>query len=62
VDEVMQIETTISQSLRDMPPDEFIIILRPIFQADKIKVILVGVILGAASGAVEEFVIFRTCS
>jgi hypothetical protein len=59
MDEVMQIETTISQSLRDMPPDEFIDILRPVFQADEIKLILVGGILGAAAGAVEEFAIFQ---
>jgi hypothetical protein len=59
MDEVMQIESTISLALQEMPPDQFINILRPVFQADEIKLIIVGGVLGAAAGAVQEFAIFQ---
>ena len=59
MDEVMDIEDTMSAALQDMPPDEFINILRPVFQADEIKLILVGGFLGAVAGAVQQFGIFN---
>lgn len=58
MDEVMDIEATMRAALQDMPPDEFINILRPVFQADEIKLILVGGALGAVAGAVQQFGIF----
>lgn len=58
MDKAMQLEETIRTKLQAMPPDEFIGILRPAFQADEFKLILVGGILGAAAGAVQQFGIF----
>ena len=48
--------------MQAMPPDEFINILRPVFQQDEIKLIIVGGILGAAAGAVQQFAIFSLVS
>ena len=41
-----------------MPADDFINILRPVFKQDEIKLIIVGGILGAAAGALQQFAIF----
>ena len=58
MDEVMDIEATIREALQAMPPEEFINVLRPAFEADEIKLILVGGVLGAVAGAVQQFGIF----
>jgi uncharacterized membrane protein YheB (UPF0754 family) len=58
MDEAMGMEQTIRESLQAMPPDEFIGILRPAFEADELKLILVGGVLGAAAGALQQFAIF----
>jgi uncharacterized membrane protein YheB (UPF0754 family) len=58
MDEVMQIEVTMRDALQAMPPDEFINILRPVFQQDEIKLIIVGGILGLAAGIIQQFAVF----
>lgn len=58
MDSAMQLEATIRAKLQAMPPAEFIGILRPAFQADELKLILVGGLLGAAAGALQQFAIF----
>lgn len=45
-------------SMQAMPAPDFIGILRPAFQADEWKLILVGGILGAAAGAIQQFALF----
>ena len=44
--------------LQAMSAQDFIAILRPAFQADEWKLILVGGILGAAAGAIQQFALF----
>lgn len=58
MDKAMQLEATIRVKLQAMSPAEFIGILRPAFQADELKLIIVGGVLGAAAGAVQQFLIF----
>jgi uncharacterized membrane protein YheB (UPF0754 family) len=58
MDDVMDIENTIRDALQRMPPDEFINILRPVFKQDEFKLILVGGLLGAMAGAVQQFAVF----
>jgi hypothetical protein len=54
----MDVEATMRAALQSMPPDDFINILRPAFQQDEWKLILVGGLLGAAAGAMQQFVLF----
>jgi hypothetical protein len=42
-----------------MPAADFIAILRPAFEADEWKLILVGGILGAAAGVLQQYVLFE---
>ena len=44
----MAIEVTMRESLRNMPPKEFINILHPVFEQEEIKLIIVGGVLGCA--------------
>lgn len=44
--------------MQAMPAPDFIGILRPAFQADEWKLIIVGGILGAAAGAIQQFALF----
>ena len=44
--------------LQAMSAQDFIAILRPAFQADEWKLILVGGILGAAAGAIQQLALF----
>lgn len=45
-----------------MPAQEFIGILRPAFQADEWKLILIGGVLGAGAGALQQFALFSNIS
>lgn len=58
MDEVMDVEATMRSALLKLPSDDFVNILRPVFQEDEIKLILVGGVLGAAAGCVQQFLIF----
>lgn len=58
MDDAMQLTATIRDKLQAMPAPEFIGILRPAFEADELKLILVGGLLGAAAGAIQQFFIF----
>ena len=58
LDEVMDIEAAISAALQAMPAEEFIDILHPVFEADEIKLIIVGGVLGALAGVVQQFGVF----
>jgi uncharacterized membrane protein YheB (UPF0754 family) len=58
MDGIMDIEATMREALQAMPPDEFIDILRPIFKQDEIKLIIVGGVLGAAAGLLQQYAIF----
>ena len=57
-DEAMNLETTMRERLRVLPPEDFVGLLRPIFQEDEWKLILVGAVLGLLAGLFQLFVVF----
>lgn len=52
-EEAMDIENTIRTKLEALPPEEFEGLLRPVFQEDEWKLIVVGGVLGAAVGVMQ---------
>lgn len=46
----LDIENTIRDKMANLPPDEFVGFLRPVFQEDELKLILVGAALGGLAG------------
>lgn len=57
-DEALDIERTLRTRLQSLPPEQFEGLLRPVFQEDEIKLILVGAILGLLVGLFQLFVMF----
>ena len=51
--QALGIEHTLRQKMSQLPPDEFAGFLRPVFQADEWKLILVGAILGMLAGVLQ---------
>ena len=56
-DEALDIENTLRERLRDLPPEQFTGLLRPIFQEDEWKLILVGAVLGCLVGVAQALVL-----
>lgn len=54
--EAMDIENTLRERLKALPPDEFTGLLRPIFQEDEWKLILVGAVLGLGVGFLQAWI------
>jgi uncharacterized membrane protein YheB (UPF0754 family) len=48
--QALDIEHTLNGKMSELPPDEFVGFLRPVFQEDEWKLILVGAILGMIAG------------
>lgn len=57
-DEAMNIEQTMRERLEALPPEDFEGLLRPIFQEDEWKLILVGAVLGLLAGLFQVFIVF----
>jgi len=49
-EEALDIENTIRDRMANLPPKEFVGFLRPVFQEDEMKLILVGAALGGMAG------------
>ncbi|MGB0864174.1 MAG: DUF445 domain-containing protein [Saprospiraceae bacterium] len=49
-EEALDIENTIKTRMAELPPEEFVDFLRPVFQEDEMKLILVGAALGGMAG------------
>ncbi|MFB6350776.1 MAG: DUF445 domain-containing protein, partial [Bradymonadaceae bacterium] len=58
VDEALDLEATLRRRLEALEPAEFERLLRPVFQEDEWKLILVGALLGMAVGFVQLFIVF----
>lgn len=56
--EALDLENTLRTRLLDLPPEQFTGLLRPIFQEDEWKLILVGAVLGLIVGLFQTFVVF----
>jgi uncharacterized membrane protein YheB (UPF0754 family) len=56
-EEALDIENTIKTRMAELPPEEFVDFLRPVFQEDEMKLILVGAALGGMAGLFQLLVI-----
>jgi uncharacterized membrane protein YheB (UPF0754 family) len=56
-DEALDLENTLRERLEALPPGEFAGLLRPIFQEDEWKLLLVGAILGLLVGLFQILVV-----
>lgn len=56
--EALDLDNTLREKLVALPPDDFIGLLRPVFQEDELKLILVGAALGTCVGLFQLLVIF----
>ncbi|QDZ21922.1 hypothetical protein A3770_06p44400 [Chloropicon primus] len=52
-EEAMQIQPTICEKLKALPPIDFEGVLHPVFEEDEIKLIVVGGLLGCAAGMLQ---------
>ncbi len=57
-EEALDLEDTLRTRLQALPPDQFTGLLRPIFQEDEWKLLLVGAVLGLLVGVFQTFVVF----
>ncbi len=51
------IEDTVRQKMSELPPKEFMGFMRPVFQEDEWKLILVGALLGLFAGFLQVFIL-----
>lgn len=56
--ECIAIEKTIREAMQSLPSEEFEGVLHPVFEADEIKLILVGAALGVAVGFLQYYFVF----
>ncbi len=56
-EEALDLENTLRERLKELPPGEFAGLLRPIFQEDEWKLLLVGAVLGLLVGVFQAFVV-----
>ncbi len=54
-EEALDIENTIREKMIELPPADYVGVLRPAFQEDEWKLILTGAILGGIAGALQLF-------
>ncbi|MBX7225689.1 MAG: hypothetical protein K1X55_06645 [Chitinophagales bacterium] len=57
-DEAFDLKNSISNKLRSLSPDEFVGVLRPVFQEDEWILILVGAVLGGVAGLIQLLLVF----
>lgn len=58
-EEAMDLETVFRTRMQDLDSQDFVGFLRPVFQEDELKLILVGAILGMGAGFAQLFIVFR---
>lgn len=59
IEDAMDMRETLRTKLQALPPREFVGTLRPVFQEDEVKLIVVGAILGMVVGFLQQFLIFH---
>jgi len=57
-DQVLDLENTLRTKMAALPSTEFVGFLRPVFQEDEMKLIIVGAILGGLAGILQFFMSF----
>jgi uncharacterized membrane protein YheB (UPF0754 family) len=56
--DALDMEATIREKMKALPPDEFEGVLHPAFEEDEIQLILLGGVLGAIVGVIQLFTLF----
>ena len=59
IEDALDLEQTLKTKLQAMPPKDFVGTLRPVFQEDEVKLIIVGAILGMLVGFIQQFLFFH---
>ena len=57
-DDAMDLETVFRTKMQALTPIEFVGSLRPVFQEDELKLILIGAVLGMAAGFAQLYLVF----
>ena len=57
-DDVMDLETVFRTKMQELTPIDFVGFLRPVFQEDELKLILIGAALGMAAGFAQLYFVF----
>ena len=57
-DDAMDLETVFRTKMQALTPIEFVGFLRPVFQEDELKLILIGAVLGMAAGFAQLYLVF----
>ena len=57
-EKAMDLENIFRTRMQQLPPSEFVDFLRPVFQEDELKLIIVGAILGMGAGIGQLFILF----
>lgn len=57
-EEALDVENSLRQKMQELSAPEFVGFLRPVFQEDEWKLILVGAVLGLIAGLVQMLVVF----
>ena len=57
-EKAMDLENIFRTRMQHLPPREFVDFLRPVFQEDELKLILVGAVLGMGAGIGQLFILF----
>ena len=53
-----EVEETVRDAMKALPPDEFEGVLHPVFEEDEIKLIVIGGLLGAVVGFAQYALLF----
>ena len=61
-EEAMGLEKIFRTKMQALLPGEFVDFLRPVFQEDELKLILIGAFLGMAAGFGQLFFVFVVCN
>jgi len=59
IESALDMRETLRTKLQALPPREFVGTLRPVFQEDEVKLIVVGAILGMIVGFIQQFLVFQ---
>ncbi len=57
-EKAMDLENIFRTRMQKLPPKDFVDFLRPVFQEDELKLILVGAVLGMGAGIGQLFILF----
>ncbi len=57
-DEVMDLENVFTTKMQALTPLDFVGFLRPVFQEDELKLIMIGAVLGMAAGFAQLYLVF----